>query len=136
MDRQHVGGGDPTPASTHRSRRLLRPPRSQVGTPRYDVHPERGADPRHPAADSTQTQHAQHGAAELPADGGLPAVTAHRLRLIDDPAGRCQNQRPGELHRRLDVAAGGADVDAVFFGGRDIDRGIERSGRGDHSQSR
>jgi hypothetical protein len=136
MDRQDVGGGEQLLLGHIGRAGLFGRLGGQVGTPGDDVHPERRADPRHPAADSTQPQHAQHGAAELPADGGLPAATAHRFRLIDDPAGSRQNQRPGELHRRLDVAAGGADVDAAFFGGRNIDGGIERPGRGNHFQPR
>jgi hypothetical protein len=107
----------------------------QVRAPRDDVHPERRADLRDPAADPPQPQHAQRRAAELPADGGLPAAVAHRYRLVDDPAGGRQDQRPGELDGRLQVAAGAADVDAAFFGGRDVDGGVEGPGRRDHLQS-
>jgi hypothetical protein len=51
--------------------------RRQVGAPRDDVHAERRADLGHPAADSPQPEHAQHGAAQLRADGGLPTAGAH-----------------------------------------------------------
>jgi hypothetical protein len=108
----------------------------QVRAPRDDVHAERLAHLGHSAADSSQSEHAQHGAAQLRADGGLPAAGAHRPGLVDDPTGGGKDQRPGELDRRLHVATGGADVDAAFLGGRDVDGRVERPGRGDHLQSR
>jgi len=108
--------------------------RGQVRAPRDDVHAERLADPRHPGADPAQAQHAQHRSAQLPANGCLPSTAAHRQALVDDPAGGGEDQRPGQFDCGLNVTAGRADVDAVFFGGRDVDRSVERPGGGDHLQ--
>jgi hypothetical protein len=108
--------------------------RGQVRAPRDDVHAERRPDPRHPAADPAQAQHAQHRSAELTADGCLPTTVPHRKAFVDDPAGSGEDQRPGQFDRRLYVAAGRADVDAVFLGGRDVDGSVERPSGGDHLQ--
>jgi hypothetical protein len=108
--------------------------RGQVRAPRDDVHTERLAYPRHSRADPAQAQHAQHRSAQLPADGCLPSTAADREALVDDAAGGGEDQRPGQFDRRLHVTAGRADVDAVFLGGRDIDRRVERAGGGDHLQ--
>jgi hypothetical protein len=75
--------------------------RGQVRAPREDVHAERRPDPRHPAADPPQAQHAQHRPAELTTDRGLPTSAAHRQALVDDPAGRGKDQRPGQFDGRL-----------------------------------
>ena len=109
--------------------------RCQVRAPRDDVHAERLAHPRHSRTDPAQTQHAQHRTAELPADRRLPATGTHRKTLVDDPASGGQDQRPGQLDRRLHVPAGGPDVDAVILGGRHVDRRIERPGGRDHLES-
>jgi hypothetical protein len=108
--------------------------RCQVRAPRDDVHAERRTDACHSRADSAQTQHAQNGAAQLQADRRLPAAGAHRKTLVDDPAARGEDQRPGQLDRRLHITAGRADVNAVVLGSRHVDRRIERPGGGDHLQ--
>jgi hypothetical protein len=108
--------------------------RGQVRAPRDDVHAERRRDPRHPAADPPQAQHAQHRPAELTTDRRLPTTAAHRQALVDGPAGDGKDQRPGQFDRRLHEAAGRADVDAVFPGGPDVDGSVERPGGGDHLQ--
>jgi hypothetical protein len=110
--------------------------RCQVCAPRDDVHAERLPDACHSRADPAQTQHPQHGTAQLPADRRLPATGAHRKTLVDDPAARGEDQRPGQLDRGLHVTAGPADVNAVVLGSRHIDRRIKRPGRGDHLQPR
>jgi len=110
--------------------------RCQVCAPRDDVHAERLADACHARADPAQTQHTQHGTAQLQADRRLPATGAHRTTLVDDPAARGKDQRPCQFDGRLHVTAGRADVNAVVFGSRHVDRRIERPGRGDHLEPR
>jgi hypothetical protein len=136
MDRQDVGGGEQLVLRHIGRAGLFGGLGGQVGAPRDDVHAERLADLRNPAADAAQAKDTEHRATELAAHGGLPAAATHRYRLVDDPAGSSQDQRPGELDRRLHVAAGGADIDAALLGGRDVDRRVERSGRGDHLEPR
>jgi uncharacterized protein YjbJ (UPF0337 family) len=108
--------------------------RCQVRTPRDDVHAERHTDACHSRADSAQTQYAQNGATQLQADRRLPAAGAHRKTLIDDPSARREDQRPGQLDRRLHITAGRADVNTVVLGSRHVDRRIERPRGGDHLQ--
>lgn len=108
----------------------------QVGAPRNDVHAERRTNSCHAASDPAQSQHAQHRPTQLPTDRGLPATCAYGQRLVREAPGNRQDQRPGQLDSRLDVAAGRADVDTALLGGRHVDRRVERPRRGDHSQLR
>ncbi len=110
--------------------------RRQVGAPRDDLHPEGRTDPRHPRADPAQSEHAEHRAAELAANRGLPSARAHRKCFVDDPPSGGQDQRPGQFDRGLNVAASGADVYAALRGGHHVNGGIERPSRGDHLQPR
>jgi hypothetical protein len=77
MDGQHVGAAEQFLFRHVGRPGLLGGFGRQVRTPRDDVHAERPADFGHPAADSPQPEHAQHGAAQLRTDRGLPAAGAH-----------------------------------------------------------
>lgn len=136
MDGQHVGAAEQLVFAHVGGTGLRGGLGGQVGAPRDDVHAEGRPDPRHPAADPAQPEHTQYRAAQLATDRRLPAAGAHRERFVDDPAGGGQDQRPGQLDGRLDVAACRADVDAAFFGRRDVDGRVERPGGCDHLQSR
>ncbi len=134
MDRQNVGAAEQLVFGYIRRSGLFGGLRGQVRAPRDDVHPERRPDPRHPAADPPHSQHAQHRPAQLTAHRRLPTTGAHRAGFVDDPASGSKDQCPGQLDRRLHVAAGRTDIDAAFVGGRDVNRGVERPGGGDHLQ--
>ena len=134
MDGQNIGAAEQFVFRHVRHPGLFGGLRSQVRAPRDDVHAERRSDPRHPGADPAQAQHTQSRSAQLPADRCLPSTAAHRKALVDDSARSSEDQRPGQFDCRLYVAAGRADIDAVFLGGRDVDRCVERPGGGDHPQ--
>ncbi len=136
MDRQDVGGGEQLVLRHIGRAGLFGGLRGQVGAPRDDVHAERLADLRHPAADAAQPQ----DPSTVPPSWRPTEVCQPPPRTDTDSStirrAVRQNQRPGELDRRLHVAAGGADVDAAFLGGRDVDGGVERPRRGDHLEPR
>ena len=132
MDREHVGPAEQLGLGDMSRAGLFGGFAGQVRAPGYDLHAEGRPDSRHPGADPAQAQHAEHRSAELAPDRRLPTAGAHRQMFVDDPPGRSQNERPGQLDRRLDIASGRADIDSVLLGSGEVDRGVERSGGRNH----
>jgi len=136
MDGEHIGPAEQFVLGDVRGPGLFGGSRRQVSAPRDDVHAEGGADPCHPGADAAQAEHAEHRAAELTANRGLPSAGTHGQRLVHDVACGGKDERPSQLDRGLEVAAGGAHIDAALLGGRDVDGGVERPGGSDHLEPR
>ncbi|ORV64889.1 hypothetical protein AWC06_04865 [Mycobacterium fragae] len=136
MDGQHIRSAEQFVLGHIGRPGLLGGLAGQVRAPGDDVHAERRRDACHAGADPAQAQYAQHRPAELATDRRLPGTAAHGLAFVDDPAGGGQDQRPGQFDCRLQIASGGADVDAALLGGRDVDRSVERAGGRDHLQPR
>ena len=97
----------------------------RLGTPGDQVHAERGADPRHFAAQAPQPEQAEILARELEAKRGLPfAVLPLGVVLGDDVAHAGQDQAPGQFRRAHAFEIGAAELDAVIGGGGLVDRGV------------
>lgn len=136
MNGQHVGAAEQLILGHVGRAPLFGGFAGQVRAPCDHLHAEGRPDPRHPGADPAKAQHPRHRAAERATDRRLPNAGAHRQALVDDPPSRGENECPSELNRGLDGAYGRADIDTALLGGRDVDRGVERSGGRDHLEIR
>jgi hypothetical protein len=103
---------------------------AEVVAPGDDVHAEGPVGRRHGRADPSESHDAERGAAEVGADGVLPAAVAQDLYLARDVPGQAENQCPGEFRRV--VAAGGrgssADRDLMRGGRVEVDGRVRHAG--------
>ena len=103
------------PAARQPRRRVRR----EILAPGDHVHLEGQADTRHPLADLAEAQQTETPALQVAADRGLPRPAAAKREVFrHQMPGQRENQRPGQLRRRLGPAGRAAHGDAAAHGGR------------------
>ena len=103
----------------------------QVLAPGDDAHAEGEADAGDLRADIAEAEHAQGLAAQIGADGALPAARAQRRVFGGDMARAREDQSPCEFDRRRRRVTRGGDGDAALGRRRDVDCGVAPSGGDD-----
>src|SRR5262249_30029963 len=78
----------------------------QVLAPGDTLHAKGETDAGDCAAEAAEAQQAQRLAGDAVADPGLPSALAQELMILGDPAGRAEDQAPGEFRGILVAAAG------------------------------
>ena len=87
-------------------------------------------------ANIAKAEHAQGLAAQIAANGALPAAGAQRRVFGGDVTQAGEDQRPGEFDRRRRGIARVGDGNAALGGGGGVDRGVAPPGRNDQLQPR